>query len=127
MNSKGILLAGGVAALCVGLIALPGTSKQPQDAPQATPQAATPPPTPVPPKSISRMRIMRTPQAGAVTAGPETEANEEFEMALEDEGGSWLGVETQEVTAEKAKDLRLGAERSEERRVGKGGRGRGMG
>src|SRR6266446_8620188 len=107
MNSKGILLAGGVAALCVGLIALPGTSKQPQDAPQA----ATPPPTPVPPKSISRMRIMRTPQAGAATAGPEIEANQEFEMALEDEGGSWLGVETQEVTAEKAKDLKLSAER----------------
>src|SRR6266446_6024161 len=83
MNSKGILLAGGVAALCVGLIALPGTSKQPQDAPQA----ATP------------------------TAGPEIEANQEFEMALEDEGGSWLGVETQEVTAEKAKDLKLSAER----------------
>ena len=82
MNSKGILLAGGVAALCVGLIALPGTSKQPQDAPQATPQAATPPLTPVPPKSISRMRIMRTPEAGAVAAGPEIEANEEFEMAL---------------------------------------------
>jgi serine protease Do len=111
MNSKGILLAGGVAALCVGLIALPGTSKQPQDAPQATPQAATPPPTPVPPKTISRMRIMRTPQAGAVTSAPGIEANEEFEMALEDEGGSWLGVETQEVTAEKAKDLKLSAER----------------
>jgi len=81
MNSKGILLAGGVAALCVGLIALPGTSTQPQDASAATPQA------------------------GAVTAGPE------IEMALEDEGGSWLGVETQEVTAEKAKDLKLSAER----------------
>jgi serine protease Do len=87
MNSKGILLAGGVAALCVGLIALPGTSTQPQDAPAATPQA------------------------GAVTAGPEIEANQGFEMALEDEGGSWLGVETQEVTAEKAKDLKLSAER----------------
>src|SRR5947209_4465638 len=111
MNSKGILLAGGFAALCVGLIALPGTSTQPQDAPQATPQAATPPLTPVPPKSISRMRIIRTPQAGAVTAGREIEANQAFEMALEEEGGSWLGVETQEVTAEKAKDLKLSAER----------------
>src|SRR5205809_687745 len=111
MNSKGILLAGGVAALCVGLIALPGTSKQPQEAPQTTPRAARPAPTPVPPETISRMRIMRTPQAGAVTAGPEIEPNEEFEMALEDEGGSWLGVETQEVTAERAKDLKLSAER----------------
>ena len=111
MNSKGILLAGGVAALCVGLIALPGTSKQPQDGSQAVPQAVTPPAAPVPPKTITRMRIMRTPQAGAVTAGPEVEPNEEFEMALEDEGGSWLGVETQEVTAERAKDLKLSAER----------------
>src|SRR5438445_3960406 len=111
MNSKGILLAGGVAALCVGLIALPGTSKQPQDASQAVPQAVTPPDAPVPPKTITRMRIMRTPQAGAVTAGPEIEPNEEFEMALEDEGGSWLGVETQEVTAEKAEGVKLAGER----------------
>src|SRR3989442_11516083 len=111
MNRKGFWRPGGLAPFWVGLIALRGPPNPPQDAPQATPQAATPPPTPVPPKSISRMRIMRTPQAGAVTAGPEIEANQEFEMALEDEGGSWLGVETQEVTAEKAKDLKLSAER----------------
>ena len=32
-------------------------------------------------------------------------------MAFSDEGGSWLGVETQEVTAEKAKELKLSTER----------------
>src|SRR5437899_10992758 len=99
MNSKGILLAGGFAALCVGLIALPATSTQPQDAPQATPHAATPPLTPVPPKSISRMRIIRTPQAGAVTAGREVGAKQAIGKAREEEGGSRLGVETREVTA----------------------------
>src|SRR6266478_5270757 len=111
MNSKGILLAGGVAALCVGLIALPGTSKQPQDASQAVPQAVTPPAAPVPPKTITRMKIMQSPQAGAIAAGPQIDREEEFAIAVEDEGGSWLGVETQEVTAEKTKELKLSAER----------------
>ena len=43
--------------------------------------------------------------------GPDAEGNEEFAMAFADGGGSWLGVETQEVTAEKAKELKLSAER----------------
>jgi S1-C subfamily serine protease len=57
------------------------------------------------------MKIMQSPQAGAIAARPEIDRDEEFAIALEDEGGSWLGVETQEVTAEKAKELKLSAER----------------
>jgi serine protease Do len=40
--------------------------------------------------------------------GPEVRA---FNLAFGDDGGSWLGVETQEVTGEKAKELKLPAER----------------
>jgi serine protease Do len=37
--------------------------------------------------------------------------NEELAVLLGDEGSSWLGVETHEVTADKAKELKLPAER----------------
>lgn len=103
MNGKNILLAGGVAALGLVLIALPGTSKQLQE--------ATPPAAPAAPQTITRMKIMQSPQAGAIAGRPEIDRDEEFAIAFEDEGGSWLGVETQEVTAEKAKELKLSAER----------------
>jgi serine protease Do len=111
MSSKNILLAGGIPVLVLGLIALPGISKQPQDTPRAVPQEAAPAEPPAPPQAIRRMKITRTPQAGTVIAGPEMEQEEDVALAVEEEGGSWLGVETQEVTAEKAKELRLSAER----------------
>jgi C-terminal processing protease CtpA/Prc len=101
MNTKNIWLVGGVAALSLGLIALPGTSKV-QDAPQAAPVA---------PKVSTRVKIMGTPQTGVLVAGPQDEQDREITLAFDDEGGSWLGVETQEVTAEKAKELKLSAER----------------
>jgi len=103
MNGKNILLAGGFAALGLVLIALPGTSKQLQE--------ATRPAAPAPPQTTTRMKIMQSPQAGAIAAEPQIDREEEFAIALEDEGGSWLGVETQEVTAEKTKELKLSAER----------------
>ena len=103
MNGKNILLAGGIAALGLVLIALPGTSKQLQE--------ATRPAAPAPPQTTTRMKIMQSPQAGAIAAEPQIDREEEFAIALEDEGGSWLGVETQEVTAEKTKELKLSAER----------------
>src|SRR6266699_2761490 len=37
--------------------------------------------------------------------------NDEFNMVIGDDGSSWLGVETHEVTADKAKELKLSAER----------------
>jgi serine protease Do len=47
-----------------------------------------------------------------VVGGPDVDDEEQqLVMSLPDEGGSWLGVETQEVTAEKAKELKLPAER----------------
>jgi len=90
MNRKNILLTAGIAALAIGLIALPGTSKSQQE----TPQAAEP-----------------APQAVTVEGAPALERVQQELTLLEDEGGSWLGIETQEVTAEKAKELKLSAER----------------
>lgn len=108
MNTKNILLATGAAALSLGLIALPGTSKQ-QDGSQTAVQEAPPPPSPGAPKATARVRIIGTPQEGVVVSGEPND--EDMVFALGDESGSWLGVETREVTAEKAKELKLSVER----------------
>ena len=111
MNTKTFLLTGGVAALSLGLIALPGVSNPVQDAPQAVLQEATPPAAPAAPRKSTRVRIMRSPQTTVIADGSDGDDENQFAISLEDEGGSWLGVETQEVTGEKAKDLKLSAER----------------
>lgn len=100
MNKKNILLAAGTAALGVGLIALPSHSSGKQD-PSPSPQLATPAP---PEHGKTRVKIF-------TSESPEIADIEENLITLSDEGGSWLGVETQEVTAEKAKELKLSAER----------------
>ena len=56
---------------------------------------------------------------GSANASPQQEDRQEFEaplvrefnIAVGDEGASWLGVETLEVTGDKAKELKLPAER----------------
>jgi serine protease Do len=93
MLRKNILLTTGIAALVIGLIALPGTSKSQQEAPQDATSA---------PQTNTRVKIMR---------GPQIERVQQELALLEDEGGSWLGVETREVTAENAKELKLSVER----------------
>jgi serine protease Do len=53
-------------------------------------------------------------ESGRILAGPETRSDPRFDQITifdGEEGPSWLGVETQEVTAENAKELRLPAER----------------
>jgi len=107
MHTKNTWLAGGVAALSLGLIALPGKSKIMQDAPQAAPSTPAPPAAP---KATTRVKVMRAPQAEVVVTGPD-EREQEMALVFDEDGGSWLGVETQEVTAEKAKELKLAAER----------------
>ena len=90
MDRKNLLVTAGAAALGVGLIALPSPSKSFQD-PQATP-------TP-------------RPEIRVAPAPPDMEDGLNFVTAFGDEGGSWLGVETREVTRDKAKELKLPAER----------------
>jgi hypothetical protein len=108
MEKKNIFLVAATAALSLGLIALPGVSKSAQDAPQVAPQE---PAAPSAPRTMRRMRIVQAPEAGVAVAPPDEDGNQAFTLAFNDDGGSWLGVETQEVTSAKAKDLKLSAER----------------
>jgi len=82
MNGKNILLAGGIAALGLVLIAcralLNNCRKRRERRACAT-------------SDVTRMKIMQSPQAGAIAAGPQIDREEEFAIAVEDEGGSWLG------------------------------------
>lgn len=90
MNRKTLLVGAAIAALAIGLIALPSHSTPFQE-----PEVAAPP----------------APEVGADAAVPDVEHEFDLVTSLADQGGSWLGVETQEVTAEKAKQLKLSAER----------------
>jgi serine protease Do len=111
MNKKNILLVAGAAALGIGLIALPGISRSAQQTASAAPQEVTPQAAPASPKAITRMKIVQAPERGVIVGAPGVDDEDQLVMSLADEGGSWLGVETQEVTAEKAKELKLSAER----------------
>src|SRR5262249_27777541 len=55
---------------------------------------------------------VEAPQVFEVEApqAPEPPSARTMIMALDGDGGSWLGVETQEVSAEKAKELKLSGE-----------------
>jgi serine protease Do len=111
MYKRHLLFASGVAALSVALIALPGTSaktQSPQDARIAQLQ-----------QEIEILKMERsTPQAIVV----QEEGSEQQEVTpliekddvtifVDGDGSGWLGVETHEVTADKAKELKLPAER----------------
>jgi serine protease Do len=91
MNKK-ILMGAGAAALCVALVAAPAytqSSRQHKVVIEKGPEI-----------------VVQEPE-DVLFQGPDTET---FNLAIGD-GGSWLGVETQEVTGEKAKELKLPAER----------------
>jgi len=111
MYKRNLLFAGGVAALSVALVALPGTSaktQSPQDARIAQSQ-----------QEIQILKMERSaPQAIVV----QEEGREQQEVTpliqkddvtifVDGDGSGWLGVETHEVTADKAKELKLPAER----------------
>ena len=111
MTKRNILWLSGAGLLGLSLVVMGGSLKAAQDAPAPPPQSApavTPPP---PPKAVTRMKIRRTPDAVWEIQNPDEAGNREFALAFSDEGGSWLGVETQEVTAEKAKELKMSTER----------------
>jgi membrane-associated protease RseP (regulator of RpoE activity) len=94
MNKKNWLVAAGAAALGLGLIALPSPSKSFQE-----PQVAPAPPLP--------------PGATLRVAPDMEDENDALNIVTSfgDQNGSWLGVETREVTSEKAKELKLPTER----------------
>lgn len=127
MNKKLLLTVGGTAALAVGLVALPASSTSPQksddpriarlqqrineieaklqsehDRNQAVIAGAD---------ALSDMAsnlVAEDQESGVVQVMPD---GDDMNIVIGDEGSSWLGVETREVTGDKAKELKLSAER----------------
>jgi serine protease Do len=127
---KGILLvAGGLAALSVTLIALPSPSATVQVSEHAALQQKV-----QKLQEVERLPLLSEEQLQLVEVDPVNvlecadQAMGQYDAAMQlvrelpeeleqiavlsgDEGPSWLGIETQEVTADSAKELRLPAER----------------
>src|SRR6266566_1759366 len=132
MNKRNLLAMGGAVALGLVLMALPASSAKPQkpgdstiarfeqriDELQAKLQAqlengqnhvaeladadAL--------RESGRTVVIENQEPTRIEVLPSIE-NDEFNMVIGDDGSSWLGVETHEVTADKAKELKLSAER----------------
>jgi len=98
MTKKHLWVTAGAALLAVGLIALPSHSRSMQD-PQATP--------PAPPEA----GVREMPEAELAPGMPDVEREFNIVTSLSDDMGSWLGVETREVTAENVKEFKLPGER----------------
>src|SRR5262245_15013925 len=96
MTKRDLWVAAGAALLAIGLIALPSHSRSMQEA-QATP--------PAPPEA----GVRETPELAPGVPDVEREFN--IVTSLSDDMGSWLGVETREVTAENVKEFKLPGER----------------
>ena len=134
MTKRNLLIAVGTAALGISLAALPGVSKQPQAQPRQDNSVAALK------REIAELKAklaaaqqveeLQAPEIGPqIVEGPEIFVDKDREifnveepqapeppsartmvMTLDNEGGSWLGVETQEVSADKAKELKLSHE-----------------
>jgi C-terminal processing protease CtpA/Prc len=115
-------IGGGIAALSIGLIALPSPSaaiQDQEDASTAVKIERLPKVRELKRNQIDADRVSQDveralEQSGGVLAevepllDPETQQISVFDA---EEGPSWLGVETHEVTADNAKELKLPAER----------------
>jgi serine protease Do len=89
-KTKPFLLVAGMAGVGLALIALPSPSAMKQGDKK--------------PAIVEENRVI-------VNSDDEPLTREQFTLPFDEEGTSWLGVETHEVTAENAKDLKLSAER----------------
>src|SRR5712692_8313715 len=129
MKKDILLVAGGLAALSVTLIALPSPSAAVQEQEHTALQQKV-----QKLQEVERLPLVSEEQLVLVEVDPEdvlgyaNQAVEQYHGAMQlvrelpedleqiavlsgDEGPSWLGVETQEVTADTAKELKLPAER----------------
>ena len=137
MMKRTLLVAVGTAALGISLIALPAHSSRAQSsqensivslkreiaelkarlaAAQEEQEFSAPviaeAPEVGPEIEIERRLIdMQEPEGPVAPAAPSAPSARRFVMSLDGDGGSWLGVETHEVTPEKAKSLKLSSER----------------
>ena len=119
MKKETLLVAGGLAALSVTLIALPSPSAGVQERERQKVEKL---------QRVERIPSLIEADPGDVLESPD-QGVEQYDDAMQlvrelpdleleqvavvdgEEGPSWLGVETQEVTADKAKELNLPAER----------------
>jgi serine protease Do len=98
MNKRNLLLAAGIAALAIGLIALPSHSTPAQE-----PQAPAAP----------EMGAHGMPEVELAPGDQDIEHDLKARIvaSFDDDSGSWLGVETREVTADNVKEFKLPGER----------------
>ena len=125
MTKRTLFMCGGLATLGLALAALPGSSKAPQDSDAAKMarleqrlqdlQARLEERLANSQGEIAERAQDRALQkaAGALAQVQVLRApdSDDLSVLMDEEGASWLGVETQEVTSEKAKELKLSAER----------------
>ena len=132
MNKQNLFAMGGTAALGLALIALPASSARPQKPEDATiarlQQKIEKLQAELQAKQESaQTQVFELPDSVAIEASAAVLAledqdgqkvkvlpgveDQDFNIMMGDDGASWLGVGTHEVTADKAKDLKLSAER----------------
>ena len=132
MNKRNLLTIGGAAALGLALIALPASSASPQkpdastiarlqqriDELEAKLQAQLDSRQAVQAELADADALEESAQAVVVEDQDPTRIEvlpkietDDLNIVIGDDGSSWLGVETREVTADKAKELKLSAER----------------
>jgi serine protease Do len=100
MKKKILLMAGVLTIVAFALIALPSRSAPPQDSTDIAQARA----------AQHRALAQAVVAIQKVQDMPGTEM-EDLRVQVDDEGPSWLGVETHEVTSENVKELKLPAER----------------
>ncbi len=132
MNKQTFLTMGGTAALALALIALPARSAGPQKPDASAIARLEQRINELEAKLQAQMERQQDQQAvladadaleesvgdvalenqepGQIEVLPKMETDD-LNIVLGDDGSSWLGVETHEVTADKAKELKLSAER----------------
>src|SRR5262249_47409556 len=110
MNKRNLVIGGAFAALSAGLIALPGSSaahSSQQDDASSLEQKVQRLQSNVDAAVANKAYVAALESLQDVGQEPENT----FALVVGDEGASWLGVETREVSSDFAKEHKLPAER----------------
>jgi serine protease Do len=108
MNKQGIWTALGLGALCVALVALPGSSARKQEPQSRTLQQVQAKVLALQDRAENPVAVWQEPAVREFDV--ETLGDDDVQVYV-GAGGSWLGVGVSEVTADKVKELKLPAER----------------
>jgi serine protease Do len=132
MNKRILFTAGSAAALSLALIALPAHSARPQKSNDSNVARLQQKIEKLQAQLQAEMESRQDPSVEPIEIGPQIESAlalvqenpdvkilgrmpgfevDDLNITIDEDGSSWLGVETHEVTAEKAKELKLSAER----------------